>query len=456
MDVHTLPPAAHVCRQRGLQHFGGGRRHTSFLRHWILGLLVRYRAALAGAVIVGAGSAAAMLAAGMFGVVNPTGSPPKYPGLVLGISAHVALGCVLTLAQWAMGAGLARALLPKTGTSYAQIIFLGFPLSLLLLALLTFVALVVPYGAIAAMVLWAIALLPLVRWPIERAQAQSLWRVLPSLLVLSFGFGCWMSLLWHGPTSVIPGAPSGDQINYSSAVWAITTAGPNLANEGEAPFYSNLLFPSVGAALIRILPLDSFLFICSNAAVAVLGTGLATHAYLTERPLRRMATLEASLLTLALISAGRTPYWIINSPPVASVVPLTIAVWFWTVRGRHSNMAAVIAVATSVAGSALSKVMSAGTLTPLALSALLPRLGRMPLALQAVLAVLAAACAVYAGSMLVEYGPWYLALVTLGTTGLGPRSYDYVAHLGYSVGTAWPYLAQDTGILLMIVPLSVS
>ena len=40
-------------------------------------------------------------------------------------AAHVALGCALALAQWAMGAGVARALLPKVGTSYAQIVLLG-------------------------------------------------------------------------------------------------------------------------------------------------------------------------------------------------------------------------------------------------------------------------------------------------------------------------------------------
>jgi len=61
-----------------------------FLRRWILALLVRHRRVVAGAVFVGACSAAAMLAFGAFGVVNPTGSPPKYPGLVLSIAAHVA------------------------------------------------------------------------------------------------------------------------------------------------------------------------------------------------------------------------------------------------------------------------------------------------------------------------------------------------------------------------------
>jgi hypothetical protein len=306
-----------------------------FLRRWILALLARYWKVAAGAAVVGVGTAAVMITSGVFGVINPTGSPAKYPGLVLSIAAHVAFGCALALALWAMGAGIARALLPKTGTSYAQIILLGFPLSLFLLAVLTVMALVVPYGSIAALSLWAASIVPLVRWPIERARSQSLLKVLPSLLVLSFAFGCWMSLLWHGPTEVIPGASSGDQIFYSSAVWAISanpilTGWPNLANEGESYFYANFLSPSVGAALVRILPVDSFLFICSNAAVAVLGSGLAIHAYFVDRPPPRLVSLEALILILALISAGRTPYWIVNSPPVAWVVPLTVAVWFWT------------------------------------------------------------------------------------------------------------------------------
>jgi hypothetical protein len=49
------------------------------LRRWILALLVRHRRVVAGAVVVGACSAAAMLAFGAFGVVNPTGSPPSIP-----------------------------------------------------------------------------------------------------------------------------------------------------------------------------------------------------------------------------------------------------------------------------------------------------------------------------------------------------------------------------------------
>ena len=188
---------------------------------------------------------------------------------------------------------------------------------------------------------------------------------------------------------------------------------------------------------------------CSIAAVAVLGTGLAIHAYLVERPPPRIFTLETSILILALISAGRTPYWIVNSPPVAYVVPLTVAVWFWAVQGRQSAKAASIAVAASIIGSALSKVTAAGTLSPLAFVELIPHLHRSSQVLQVIMTLLAVASAAYASLMLVEYLPDFL--IDLGMT-IGPRSYVYSAHFsGFSVRTVWPYMAQDAGILLMIV-----
>ena len=166
----------------------------------------------------------------------------------------------------------------------------------------------------------------------------------------------------------------------------------------------------------------------------------------------RIFTLETSILILALISAGRTPYWIVNSPPVAYVVPLTVAVWFWAVRGRQSAKAASIAVAASIIGSALSKVTAAGTLSPLAFVELIPHLHRSSRVLQVIMTLLAVASAAYASLMLVEYLPDFLRMIDLGMTGIGPRSYDYSAHFSaFSVRTVWPYMAQDVGILLMIV-----
>ena len=53
-----------------------------FLRRWILALLTRYLKVVTGAAVVGVCTAAVMIASGGFGLI-PTGSPAKYPGLVL-------------------------------------------------------------------------------------------------------------------------------------------------------------------------------------------------------------------------------------------------------------------------------------------------------------------------------------------------------------------------------------
>jgi hypothetical protein len=424
------------------------------LRWWFLGQPVSHGMTFANGVMLLALSVAAMLAAGLFGVVNSTGSPPKDPSLVLAVLWHVVLGCALTLAQWSMGAGVARALLPKVGTSYAQVLLLGFPLSLALLAALTAIALTVPFGRIAVLFVWALALWPLARWPIETAPLHSLLSAIPALLALSVAFGCWMSLLWHGPTATIPGSPAGDEVFYSSAVWALAAnpiGWPNLANEGEIYPYFNMLFSAIGAALVPVLPLDDFLFICSSAAITVLGSGLAVHAYLTQRPPLRIVSLEAFVLVLALVAAGRTPSWIVISPAVAFVVPLTVAVWFWIVQGRRSSASATIALALSIAGTTLSKVLSAGTLTPLALAGLAPHLRRMPRFLQVVVALVATAGAAYAAYMLALFLPLFIGLISLGIAGLGPRSYNSIVNWGGDLKSAWPFVAQDMGIFLMIV-----
>jgi hypothetical protein len=422
------------------------------LRNWLLSLLVRYGRVLAAGAMVATICAAIVLAAGFVGVVNPTGNPPKDPYLVLAVVGHVVLACALTLAQWSMGAGVARALLPKFKTSYGQILLLGFPLSLVLLALLIALALLAPYGRIAVLLLWALSLWPLFQWPIERAALASLVRMLPGLLAVSIAFGCWMALLWHGPTEAIPGMPLGDLVFYASSVWAIAAnpiERPDLGYEGDVFSYFNALIPAIGAALAPVLPLDGFLLMCSTAAIAVLGSGLALHAYLTERPPQRMMSLETFALVLAFVAAGRTPSWIVQSPIVAYVVPLTIAVWFWTVRGRESVVAGPIALASSIAGSALTKVVSAGTLVPLVLAGLVLHLGRTPRILQVIIVLLTAAGIAYAAYMLTAFLPSFIALVDLGAIGIGPTSYHLVTKWGLSLNAAWPWVVQDVGILLM-------
>jgi hypothetical protein len=74
----------------------------------------------------------------------------------------------------------------------------------------------------------------------------------------------------------------------------------------------------------------------------------------------------------------------------------------------------------------------------------------MPRGLQVILAFLAAASAGYITYMLAQFLPLFIRLTTV-EIGLGPRSLNAVFRWGYSFYAAWPYVAQDLGILLMIV-----
>src|SRR6202043_606022 len=115
------------------------------------------------------------------------------------------------------------------------------------------------------------------------------------------------------------------------------------------------------------------------------------------------------------------------------------------------NMASSIAIVASIVGSALSKPLSAATLAPLAFSAVIPRVNRMSKVALIVSAILAVVSVGYAARMTVQYLPLFMRMIHLGMTGLGPRSYDLIVHWGWPIRAAWPYLAQDAGIVLMIV-----
>jgi hypothetical protein len=425
------------------------------MRRRIFGYLTAHRRIFASASVIVLIALGGMLILGTFGVINPTGSPPEYPALVLSIAGHVLLACVIVLAQWMMGAGVARALLPKSGTSYAHIALLGYPLSLALLALNAVVILVFPYGWAGALLLWITCLVPLFLWPLGRTHILRCLKPLPGLLAVSFAFGCWMSLLWHGPTEIVPGAASGDQIFYSSAVWAIAAhpigvGWPNLAVEGETYSYLNSLFPLVGAAILRLCPIDSFLFVCSASAMAVLATGLAIQAYLTERPIPRAMRLELLLLILAFVAAGHSPTWIVTSPPVALLVPLIISIWFWATQVHRAAMASRIAILLSVLGSALSKVVSIATLAPIAIAAAISHFHPTRRALLfGLVIILPIGC--YVLWIMITFVPFFADMIRSGTINLGPRSYDLIANRGYSVASAWPFLAQDVGIVVVAI-----
>ena len=145
-----------------------------------------------------------------------------------------------------------------------------------------------------------------------------------------------------------------------------------------------MLIPSLGAAVRSAVEIDGFLFILTMSGVTcMLGTGVAIHAYASARPQFVLWSLEGAAFLLSFVVAGRYPYWITESPPVAHVVPLTVAVWFWVAESRRGATTPVIGLILAFVGSITSKVASFVVLGAVAVEAcyrLVPRLSRPALA----------------------------------------------------------------------------
>ena len=154
---------------------------------------------------------------------------------------------------------------------------------------------------------------------------------------------------------------------------------------------------------------------------------------------------------LVLLGAGQTPSWLVSSPQVAFVVPLTVAIWFWTSKARKSAASGAAALGLAALGSALTKVVTAATLVPLAIAGLLPVLRRLPRYLQLSSVTLLAVIGIYALAMLAHFLPPFLSMVQTGRIGIGPNSY-LDRKLGLSVWE-WSQIGRDVATVLM-VPLS--
>jgi hypothetical protein len=409
-------------------------------------LLLRFGSALALGVAVASIGAAALVAYGAFTPFKLDIAGPANSALIVDTLRCAGIGCILTLIQWAAGAGIALALWRDSRASCGHLLLLGFPLGLILLALAASIAVALPFGAFTATTIVAFCLLPLARWRPQRYDLIRIGKVILTTLPLALIFGCWLGLLAHGPTAMLSGRPSGDVVYYASSISALRAhlfPVLYLGNEGEHALPFNMLFPTLGTALLPYIRLDLFLFILAGGgSMYVLGLSIAVWAYLSTRTNARTEALSFAVLGLAVIVAGRYPYWVVESIPVVFTLPLTIAVWY---RVWHSaNIPNTISnFGFAVIGAALSKVTSAATLAPLALTPVATQINKLTPPARIACAIAIAPVGVCALILAVKLGPFML-----GAGMVGPESY-----VGWHYGVTYdlPFLLRDIGTVLLIV-----
>jgi hypothetical protein len=392
-----------------------------------------------GAVVL---AACGLASAGLFGTITlAAAGAPKDPALVLSVVAHAVVGCVVALAFWAAGAGLARLAVRNPHASLASVLLPAFPVALGAAAVLLAVALATPRGRVTATVLWSACLLPLAAWRPPAAEVHRLLKALLAILPCALLFGIWLGLLWHGPSPTLAGSPSGDMAFYAGSMWSMALGPPFIdftyANGQPLPYF-NMLFSTLGAALLPLPGFDPFLFLFAGGGASyILFSALMLHAYVTDRGPAAFDAFAAVVLPTAFVVAARYPSWVVESPPMIFVPALTIAIWWMVEQSRQDLRWAIGASAAALAGTALTKVVTAATLVPLAATGFWRRFERSGPSTK--IAILAVACAIgaYCVVMLVEFLPYYLKKAEPGPESL--------------VRSQWWFWWRDVGAALLAI-----
>lgn len=419
------------------------------LRRRLLAFMTRRWAAVVnGAIVVGV-ALAALAALGLLGRINGTAGAPKDVALVVATVVHALLGLALLAAHLIAGSGVSRLLLGRTA-GVSDVLLLGFPLGMAISAALAATALAAPHGPVLAALLWSACSLGLLGWRVDPGELRALGRVALTAAPFALSYGCWLALLWHGPTETLSGNPSGDLIYYSTSISSLSSHPYPHLNLGyeRVPFgsYFNMLVPAIGAALTRVVAIDPFLFsLACGSSFFVLGLVIALYAFTTGEPSaeRTKGRWPVVVLWLAVLVANRYPYWTAESLPFIYTVPVTVAVAHWA--RKPQTRAGLVALAIAIIGSALSKVVTATALGAYAMAAALPRFWAVSRVGRIAAVIVAALCAVYATVLLVRFGPIYF-----GITSFGPLSLTRLRE-GATLGAALPFLLRDAAAVLLAV-----
>jgi hypothetical protein len=378
---------------------------------------------LLGVLALATTAAAALSASGLFGtLVIAENGVPEDAALCLRAIEHACLGCLLSIAIWASGAGVTRLLYRRQNASLAEVLVPAFPVSLVLLAGMVATALLAPQGRTVALILWAACTLPLLGWRPPRRELVAALKACLAIIPFALAFGIWLALLWHGPTDTLPGSPSGDLTDYAGTIWSLADQPyplPNFGYENAGPRpYFNSLYPALGATLLDLPGFDPLLYLLAGGGTSyILFSALMLQVYLTDRGPRSTGWLSVFILLLAFVVAARYPYWVVESIPVVFTPALTISVLWMTERSKTSFGWTIAAMAAGLIGSALSKIVSAAVLVPLGASGFWRQFRLFPNYIRIGALAIGAVFAIYCLALLWRFLPLFI-----GLTDYGPES----------------------------------
>ncbi|SMD00965.1 hypothetical protein SAMN05880593_1153 [Rhizobium sp. RU36D] len=376
----------------------------------------------------------------------------KPSGLASAIVLH-ALGSLFgILLPFLMGCGALGHTKFGRSLSLHGLMLAGYPIGLGLVAAGVVSFLALSYGWVISVAVLVAAALGWRMLSVDRQLLRHYSVLVAALCPFGLLYALWIGLDWHGPFAGAGGLTSGDLSFYSNSIWSLQTYGlpmPNLAVDGEKFAQAgvpNMLIPMVGAIFAKAIPLDPYLFVISFSTMAyVLGIGILLTAFLCEHRHAPIAPAVKVFMVLALIAAGRYPYWIAESPPVAHAIPVAVSIFWYSLRLKGTAKGIAAGILAGVLGSAVSKIVSLSFFVCLSLWPFdgdKQKLHRIP---KSVLLVGGIIVGAYVVLMLLVYGQMYLSIGRFGS-----ESYRYYWSIDANILAAWPFIARDCGVLFLL------
>lgn len=393
----------------------------------------------------------AVFATGFLGSIGKGAIKP--PGLGIAIIWHGLIGFIIALFPFFLGGGLLGFLHKTVSLSIAVRILAGFPLGLPLAFWIAASLISMKYG-------WVLAVIVLLTaasgWFIAPPSRQQLGRYL-KLAAMVFPFGLllagWGTLYWHGPYHGSDGHSSGDMTYYTTGLQLLSTYGlplPQFGLEGErvgvAAYFTNQLFIILGAAVSKAIPVDPSLFLISSTFISyVVGISLVVVAFKDDLSPEGISMPVLILLALVILSAGRYPFWIVESPSVSHALVLAVCVLWLALKSEKNTIVSGASLAAAIVGSALSKIVAFGVLVPLSLAPSISLIARASLRVRIVFLILLAIGGIYCLGMLAKYLPLFLSIGRFG-----PETFLYVITDGLPLQRGIVFVLRDLSVVLLL------
>lgn len=378
-------------------------------------------------------------------------APPKASGFALSLLWHSLLGLFIAILPFFLGAGLLRWLRAFRVLSLHAQIVVSFPFGLLVLTGLVFTLLAFSFTWPGAVLLIAFAG---IGWMKGEGQAPHLKEYV-SLVLFLFPFATllagWFGMNWHGPYSGQDGYASGDLTFYVNDAWAMAGLGfpiPQLAVEGEVVrgfIFANKLFPALAALGLRTAKIDPYLFILTGTAMTYcVGLAIIATAFLKDMASKGLPLKHLLVLGLAILGAGRYPYWMAESPPVPHSLLASVSVVWFLIKSLENRNLALAGLASSLVSSIAGKVVSVSALGPLAIAAVFDDIMRGSRMFRWTCIILCAAGSIYACGLIYVYLPMFIKVAPTG-----PETYLQAVIYGQPFQVTYPYILRDTSLFIL-------